>query len=32
MGDEFRFDDIGFNFIIGGDGNIYEGKILVMKS
>lgn len=24
IGPDFRFSDIGFNFLIGGDGNIYE--------
>lgn len=25
MGNGFNFSDIGYNFLIGGDGNVYEG-------
>ncbi len=25
--EERKLDDIGYNFIIGGDGNVYEGKL-----
>lgn len=26
LGRDFNFADIGYNFMIGGDGNIYEGR------
>ncbi|CAG9799118.1 unnamed protein product [Chironomus riparius] len=26
LGPDFKFSDIGYNFIIGGDGNVYEGR------
>lgn len=26
MGPQFNYGDIGYNFLVGGDGNIYEGR------
>ncbi|XP_070496512.1 peptidoglycan-recognition protein LE-like [Chironomus tepperi] len=26
LGPDFKFSEIGYNFIIGGDGNVYEGR------
>lgn len=28
---ENNFDDIGYNFLIGGDGNVYEGILKNFK-
>lgn len=28
---EKNFDDIGYNFLIGGDGNVYEGMNMLFK-